>query len=142
LFKATRAEWFSRAGLAPAALDALLDQQYLMQSRGYSAQFPDATSLLIEAQGEPVGRLLLHCRPERWHIVDIALLGSHRRRGFGSRAMNAVAAAARAQAVPALMLAVAITNHAARGLYLRLGFVEAEGEAWSAHLMMRLDLTG
>lgn len=142
LFKATRAEQFAAAGLAPAVLNGLLEQQFRLQARGYSAQFPDATSLLIEWMGEPIGRLLLQCDAHDWRIVDIALLASRRGQGIGTSVITAVAAAARRRQAQALCLAVLVTNDAARRLYRRLGFVETDINADAAHIEMRKDLAG
>jgi ribosomal protein S18 acetylase RimI-like enzyme len=142
LFKTTRAEQFGAAGLAPAVLDALLEQQFCLQARGYSAQFPDATSLLIEWMSQPAGRLLLQCGGHDWHIVDIALLASRRSQGIGTSVIAAVAAAARRRQVQALSLAVLATNDAARRLYRRLGFVDIDINANAAHIEMRKDLVG
>ena len=142
LFKTTRAEQFAGAGLPPTVLDALLEQQFRLQARGYSAQFPDATSLLIEWMGEPIGRLLLQCDATDWRIIDIALLASRRGQGIGTSVITAVAAAARRRQAQALSLAVLVTNDAARRLYRRLGFVETDINSASAHIEMRNDLAG
>jgi len=139
LFRSARAGQFAQAGLSPSMIDALLGQQYRLQTAGYAAQFPDATSLLIERAGEPVGRLLLACRADHWHVVDVALLAAQRGQGVGTAVVGAVAAAARAQGAQALTLAVMSTNVAARRFYRRAGFVEV-GAAVGTHLAMRLAL--
>jgi ribosomal protein S18 acetylase RimI-like enzyme len=142
LFKTTRAEQFARAGLPPTMLDALLEQQFHLQVIGYSAQFPDATSLLIEQMGEPIGRLLLQRDIRDWRIVDIALLAPRRGQGIGTSLIMAVAAAASRQHVQALRLAVLASNDRARRLYARLGFVETDTAAGAAYVQMRKELAG
>ena len=124
MFKTSRAGDFAAAGLPPAALDMLLEQQFRAQSAGYKAQFPDAVSLIILRHDEPIGRLMLSIGDRRWRIVDIILLPSARGCGIGTDIIGAVALAARAQGVLELVLSVLSTSVAARRLYLRLGFTE------------------
>lgn len=138
LFKTARAESFAVAGLPPAALDTLLEQQFRAQSAGYAAQCPDAVSLLIVQRDEPIGRLILHCTTQCLHIIDIVLLPAERRHGVGTKIIDALEARARQRGVAALTLAVLISNVAARRFYLRQGFAES-GEAGAAHIAMRKD---
>lgn len=140
LFKTTRAEQFAQAALPTPMIDTLLEQQFRLQVKGYSAQFPDATSLLIERMGEPVGRLLLQCSARDWRIIDIALLPSRRGQGIGTSVIAAIAAAARRRQAQSLRLAVLVTNDAARRLYHRLGFVETDIGAGAAHIQMLKNL--
>lgn len=139
LFKTVRAEQFAGADLAPAMLDALLEQQFRIQTASYATQFPDATSFVIAQAGQPVGRMVLHCDAGRWHIVDIALFATFRSRGIGTSVVAATATEARGQGVPALTLVVLTTNGAARRFYLRQGFVEV-GQAGPTHIAMKMDL--
>jgi ribosomal protein S18 acetylase RimI-like enzyme len=128
LYRTSRAGEFAAAGLPPAVLETLLDQQYRAQAQGYAAQFPDAISLIILHRDEPVGRLILQIGDRSWRIVDIVLLGSARGRGIGSDLIEAVARTASGQGAQELVLAVLSRNVAARRLYERLGFVQtAEG---------------
>jgi ribosomal protein S18 acetylase RimI-like enzyme len=139
LFKTVRAEQFAGVDLAPAMLDALLEQQFRIQAASYATQFPDAKSFVIEQAEQPVGRLTLHCDAARQHIVDIALLATFRARGIGTSVVATIEADAREQGVPALTLVVLATNEAARRFYLRQGFVEV-GQAGPTHIAMRKDL--
>jgi ribosomal protein S18 acetylase RimI-like enzyme len=139
LFKTARAESFPVAGLPPAVLDTLLEQQFRAQLAGYSAQFPDAVSLLIVQRDEPIGRLILNCAAERWHIVDIVLLPAERGQGLGTEILDALDASARQRGVGALTLSVLASNTGALRFYLRHGFVET-GQAGAAHIAMRKDL--
>jgi GNAT superfamily N-acetyltransferase len=139
LFKTARAESFAAAQLPPAALEAVLEQQFRAQSAVYAAQFPDATSLLIARHGEPIGRLILRCAALRWHIVDIVLLPSACGRGVGTDIIQAVVRAAREQGAHELTVAVLAANGAARRLYGRLGFVEIGNAAGQeTHLAMAM----
>ena len=84
LYRNSRAGEFTAAGLPPAVLDTLLDQQYRAQAAGYAAQFPGAVCLVILHRDEPVGRLILQTGDRSWRIVDISLLGSARGQGIGA----------------------------------------------------------
>lgn len=139
LFKTARAESFAMAGLPPAMLDTLLEQQFRAQSAGYAAQFPDAASLLIVQRDEPIGRLILHRAAQRWHIIDILLLPTERGHGIGTAIIDALEADARQEGVGALTLSVLATNVAAHRFYLRQGFAES-GQTGAAHIAMRKDL--
>ncbi|UFZ05730.1 GNAT family N-acetyltransferase [Bradyrhizobium ontarionense] len=140
LFRTVKGVQLAAGGLPPAMLDLVLAQQYGAQVAGYAAQFPAARSLIVLEQGIPIGRLLLDCGTQQWHVVDVALLPSARNMGVGHAVMEAVATAAREQNVAVLTLAVATTNEGARRFYRRLGFTEMESDATASHLRMQLPL--
>jgi len=121
--KAHRRVDFTAAGLAPAALDALLEQQFRAQTAGYAAQFP-ALTLIVLQEKATIGRLMLAGGDRSVRILDIALLPSACGRGIGSDILSAVARAARVQGGEELVLSVLFSNLAARRLYERLGFAE------------------
>lgn len=139
LFTTARAESFAAASLPPAALDSLLEQQFRAQSAGYAAQFPDAVSLLIVQRDEPIGRLILRCMAQCWHIIDIVLLPAARSQGLGTTIIDRLEASARRRGVAALTLVVLVSNLGARRFYLRQGFAES-GEAGAAHIAMRKNI--
>jgi ribosomal protein S18 acetylase RimI-like enzyme len=127
---------FLATGLSGPLLDQVIAQQFNSQSEAYAAQFPDAISLIIMQRAAVVGRLLLYCASERWHIIDIALKPADCGRGLGSEIIDALAASARQRGVGALTLSVLTGNLAARRFYLRHGFTET-GQAGAAHIAMR-----
>jgi ribosomal protein S18 acetylase RimI-like enzyme len=126
-------------GLSGPSLDQLIALQFRSQSAGYAAQFPDAISLIVMERATAVGRLLLHCTSESWHVIDIALLPADSGRGFGSKIFDALEASARGRGVGELTLMVLANNPAARRFYARRGFVE-NGPAGGAHVAMRKTL--
>jgi GNAT superfamily N-acetyltransferase len=129
LHRIHRGSEFAAAALPKATLEALLDQQFRAQSSGYAVRFPDAITLVIVRQDEPVGRLILAIGDRTWRMVDILLLPSMRGQGIGTDIIEAVANAARAKAASDFVLSVLAINAAARRLYLRLGFAERGGDA-------------
>ena len=74
LFEQVRTGQIAATGLSGPILDQILEQQFRSQAASYAVRFPNASSLIITREGSAIGRLLLHCTDERWHIVDIALL--------------------------------------------------------------------
>lgn len=142
LFNSTRDERFAQAIYPGPLIAALLAQQFRLQRSSYAARYPDAVSYIITVDGLPIGRLLLECRDESWHIVDIALLPEHCRHGAGAAIMDGVAAAATKRNVAKLTLAVMVDNLGARRFYARLGFIEMGTAAGGAYLSLvkRLDV--
>jgi GNAT superfamily N-acetyltransferase len=139
LFKTSRAGEFAAAALPPAALDALLEQQFRAQAQGYTAQFPHAVALIVTHDAKPVGRLILWARKSNWRIVDILLLPEARGQGVGADILEATARAARDAGATELKLSVTTGNAAARRLYARLGFKEQDS---GVHIGMSRRLVG
>jgi ribosomal protein S18 acetylase RimI-like enzyme len=139
LFSTVRAAQFAAGGLSGPILDEVIAQQFRSQMAGYAAQFPGALSLIVTRNGTAIGRLLLHCASERWHIIDIALMPADCGRGAGTKILDALEASARQRGAGTLTLSVLSGNLAARRLYLRQGFSET-GEAGATHIAMRKDI--
>ncbi|MGY8704937.1 GNAT family N-acetyltransferase [Bradyrhizobium sp. 18BD] len=139
LFEQVRTGQFVATGLSGPILSQVIAQQYRSQAAAYAAQFPDAISLVVTRDGTAIGRLLLHCTRERWHIVDIALLPAESGCGIGTKILDALETSARERCVETLTLSVLADNLAARRFYLRQGFNES-GQAGAAHIAMRKDL--
>lgn len=138
LFGEVRTVQFAATGLSGPILDQVIAQQFRSQTAGYAAQFPDAISLVIMQNATAIGRLLLHCTRERWHIIDIALLPADCGRGFGTEIIGALEASARKRDVGALTLSVLASNLAAHRFYLRQGFGEIE-PVGAAYIAMTKD---
>ncbi len=84
-----------------------------------------ADSLIARtASGDLLGVGLLGVRGMRGWIGGMAIVPTHRGRGYGSRLMTALVERARGLGLAALQLEVLDQNDAARRLYTRLGFVE------------------
>lgn len=74
---------------------------------------------------------------ERTPELAVAVAPDHRATGLGTRLMDALAAAARAQGVPALSLSVDHDNPALR-LYERLGYRELSRDASGVRMVLAL----
>jgi ribosomal protein S18 acetylase RimI-like enzyme len=98
---------------------AFLAQQFAAQSAHYERHYAHATFDVVLVDGEPAGRLIVTRSEAAVHVVDIALLPEHRRRGIGTRLLGALIAEAGDRP---LTIHVELGNPA-RSLYERLGFV-------------------
>jgi ribosomal protein S18 acetylase RimI-like enzyme len=124
LFETARPDTAVLATWPEAARKRFLDQQFQFQTIHYERAYPKAFRGIVEAFGEPVGRIILDCATEPWCIVDIALMPRWRGRGLGGALLRAVQDAAARSGV-AVVLTVDMNNKAQR-LYRRLGFVVTE----------------
>src|SRR5262245_55763809 len=62
---------------------AFLDMQFNAQTRHYEQFYPDCQFLVIEREGEPIGRLYVDHSEREIRLIDIALLPEHRGQGIG-----------------------------------------------------------
>ncbi|UVO33677.1 GNAT family N-acetyltransferase [Bradyrhizobium arachidis] len=139
LFEQVRTGQITASGLSGPIVSQVIAQQFRSQAAGYALQFPGAISMIVTRGGTAIGRLLLHCASERWHIVDIALLPGDCGRGTGKQIFGALETSARQRGVGALTLSVLASNLTARRFYARQGFAEA-GSVGAAHIAMKKDL--
>lgn len=100
---------------------AFIDLQARAQQAEYARNYPEAERLIIERQGEPIGRLFLHRSAIGLHVIDMSLLPGVRRRGLGTAILSDVIEGANAIPVP-VTIHVEKSNPAA-DLYRRMGFV-------------------
>lgn len=113
---------------------AFVQHQFHAQHSHYQTYYGGASFDVIEADGEPVGRLYVARWPAEIRIVDIALLPAHRGRGIGGRLIRDLLAEGDAAGTP-VSIHVEQYNPAQR-LYRRLGF-EPTGEHGVYLLMVR-----
>ncbi len=114
-------------GWPAAQRDAFLRMQFEARRRGYEAAFPDAAHHIVLSGGQAIGRRLAARTGQGMHLVDIALLASHRNRGIGARLIRELMDGCRASG-SALHLQVLRGNPAHR-LYQRMGFIETGADA-------------
>lgn len=120
LFAETRAPGFAHLPLEPAQRDALLRQQFSLQTAQYRHRFPAASFSIVEWDAAPIGRLYVDRSQSCVHVIDVVLLQAWRGHGIGSRLLGELLAEASAAGRP-VSLHVERENPA-QCLYQRLGF--------------------
>ena len=122
VYAALRADEIALAGWDAASADAFLRMQFDAQDSCYRQRYPDGAFDVISEAGQPVGRLYVARSAASVHVIDIALLPQHRRRGIGSMLLGVLMDEA-ARAGKVVTIHVELDNPAMR-LYQRLGFTE------------------
>jgi ribosomal protein S18 acetylase RimI-like enzyme len=110
----------------------LLRMQYDAQRTDYRRRFPNLEESVVQADGVPVGRLLVSRKADELRLVDIGLLPAFRGQGLGRRLLAMLQDESRQSCRP-LRLHVLQGNPAGK-LYRRLGF--QPGETEGMHLAM------
>jgi ribosomal protein S18 acetylase RimI-like enzyme len=101
---------------------AFLEMQFQAQKQHYEAYYPDCEFLVIEKDGEGIGRLYIERGDEEIRIIEIALLPAHRGSGIGTMLLREIIDEA-AASDRAVRIHVEMYNPALH-LYRRLGFRE------------------
>jgi [ribosomal protein S18]-alanine N-acetyltransferase len=86
---------------------------------------PGRLALVAESDNHLVGFIVARTVADQWEIENVVVGTDHRRHGIGTQLVNAVIDAARSHAVEQLLLEVRESNHTARALYRKLGFIES-----------------
>ena len=124
LYASTRQDEMRLVNWTDAQKAAFLQDQFDKQHSHYLAHYPRAQWLVIERDGDPIGRIYLEQTLREIRLMDVALLPTVRGQGMGSALMHALLAAADRAGLP-VSLHVEPFNPAIR-LYRRLGFVDIE----------------
>jgi ribosomal protein S18 acetylase RimI-like enzyme len=124
VYASTRAEEFAGTPLTEQQKAAFLAQQFGLQHAHYQNYYPEADWLVIEHDGEDIGRLYIERWPSQHRIIDIAFLPEHRGKGFGEALLRDLLDEA-AAAGKDVSIHVEKFNPAMR-LYRRLGFAIEE----------------
>lgn len=103
-----------------------LSQQYAAQHTHYFAHFPHAAYLILEWEGQPIGRYYLDRQPEALHILDLAILPPFRNRGIGTALLTELIGESEALGLPITLYVE--HNNPAYSLYSRLGFLKVRDE--------------
>jgi GNAT superfamily N-acetyltransferase len=120
VYGSTRADELALVPWTDDQRNAFVEMQFDAQDHEYRLAYPEGRFLVIEDDGEPIGRLYLARLPDQLRVIDIALLPERRRQGIGSALMALVIAEADAAGIP-VTLHVEAWNPA-MSLYDRLGF--------------------
>jgi GNAT superfamily N-acetyltransferase len=124
VYASTREEELAQTGWPLEARLEFLRQQFEAQRDHYDKHYPNAEWLIIQADGEDVGRLYTEEWRDQIRIIDIALLPGARRHGFGRAILEDIFAAASAIGKK---VSIHVEKHnPAMGLYQRLGFAAVE----------------
>ena len=124
LYASTRREELALTGWPGEAQEQFLAQQAAAQHSHYSIHFSDAEWLIVERDGQAIGRLYLRELPANLHIVDISLVPASRGQGIGGAILADILALARSRG-KGVTIHVEVSNPA-RSLYARLGFETIE----------------
>lgn len=118
----------------PDFIDTLIAMQQNIQIAGYRNTYPDAQYLVLEHDGEAVGRIVVNTDSREMRLVDISLLPQARGKGFGTAVLRALQRCAAEKNLP-LALSVHSSNPQAKRLYLTLGFQLASGDAMTEQMV-------
>ena len=99
---------------------AFLDSQFSAQKRHYEEFYSEGEFLVIELEGERIGRLYIDRGETHVEIVDIALLPHHRGRGIGRMLLEEIIEEGRTSGRKVRIYVE--HNNPARHLYDRLAF--------------------
>jgi len=99
----------------------------------FSASQVPRFALVIDDGDAIQGFLVARSLGSEWELENIAIAGSARRRGLGTRLLGEFLKAARSRGATAVFLEVRESNSAARRLYEKAGFLEAGRRAAYYH---------
>jgi ribosomal protein S18 acetylase RimI-like enzyme len=120
LYASTRAHEIAAFGWPAAQQEAFLRMQFAAQQRGYESAYPQAEHQIVELDGMPIGRIMVHKGKDFARLVDISLLAEYCGHGTGSELIGALIQQCAGDGAT-LKLQVRQANPAVR-LYERLGF--------------------
>lgn len=119
---ATAAQWNQAEYLKLFSRDDPAAQPQL--EAGTNDQSQSRTALVVEQDGNVVGFIVGRQVEDEWEIENIAVTGTARRRGLGSRLVGELLDLARSRGGKSVFLEVRESNRAARSLYEKWAFIE------------------
>jgi ribosomal protein S18 acetylase RimI-like enzyme len=109
------------AGLLPPVL---LEQQADIRLASFRDSYPQAMRRIFEVDTSPIGRIIVDWTASDGSLcIDLAVRPEYRRRGVASSALDAWKTVADVRGLACAL--TVLPDNPARGLYARLGFVEA-----------------
>ncbi|WP_422980098.1 GNAT family N-acetyltransferase [Undibacterium sp. Ji49W] len=106
----------------PVVVAQMIKMQQHVQMAGIRQHFPDAQHWIVEQTGQPVGRVIIDAGTNDMRLVDIAIAPEAQRQGIARSVLLAMQEEATEQN-QVVSLAVELSNHAAKALYLQMGFL-------------------
>ncbi len=124
LYGSTRADELAPLPWSEEQKRAFLDVQFRAQTDHYQKYYGDGEFRIVELDGEPIGRLLLHRTPGEICVVDISLMPDNRGQGIGTSLLRGVLD----EASGSNRKVTIYVEHfnPAKHLYERLGFRDVE----------------
>jgi RimJ/RimL family protein N-acetyltransferase len=126
LYALFRSHMFSSVAAMPvddAMKESLLRMQFRSQAISYRAQYPDARFDVLERDGVPFGRLVVHEEAGVATFVDFALLPENRGAGLGTAVIRRVLDWV-AERCGIVRLSIVWHNEASLRMTRRVGFVQ------------------
>jgi GNAT superfamily N-acetyltransferase len=120
LYASTRADEMKLVPWDDAQKEVFLRSQFALQTHHYRKYYPEAAFLIVQLDGQPIGRLYLDRSGPCLLVIDIALLPEHRGSGIGGQLMQDVLSEAATAGKPVQIHVE--RNNPALHLYGRLGF--------------------
>lgn len=133
LYMAYQTEAIKSWGWDAAQQQVFLEMQYRARNAGYATSYPEAVNNIIcNLDSLAIGRLLMSSTRKALHIIDIALLPQHQRKGIGSQILSDLQKSCASEAKK-ISLQVP-SDSVARKLYARLGFQLVDQDAIYAQM--------
>lgn len=128
VFAAARQKEIAPWGWSDTEQEAFLRMQYDCRQKSYQMQYPQLERSIIQAEGLPIGQILLAEREGGYVLVDIALLPEFQNRGYGTALLKEI----QERIAPGECLNLTVyKDNPAQNLYQQLGFhVIAETELY------------
>lgn len=121
LYISTRLDELAVTGWPVEAQERFLSDQFELQHLHYQKHYIAADWLIVERDGEAIGRLYVEQRADDLRIIDIALMPTSRGQGCGTAILTDLLVDSRS--IGSSVSIHVEKNNPARNLYLRLGFV-------------------
>ncbi len=120
LYAQTRAQEMSHSGWSAEQIARFLSQQFQTQHAYYQAHYSGAEFLIIEHNGQAIGRLYRFWGNTKANLIDIALISEYQNQGIGTTLIDEMLQRADKQGVMVELFVE--TYNCAQRLYGRLGF--------------------
>lgn len=141
LYAETRAAEMALVPWTDEQKAAFVRMQFDAQRADYSRRHADgAHSIVLDAGGEPVGRLWVTRRDEAIHVVDLVVLEARRGAGIGGAVLRDLMREADEADLPLRVYVETVTP--APGYFERLGFVAVEDTGFHRRMEYRRGADG